>query len=138
MTPVREQKYRKEYGSDLAEIAGGDLESARALFLSQKGRKENVLYLCQQALEKGLKGLLCALDEPIPHTHDLVFLSDRVGRCKKIPFDYDLRLLNDFAAIRRYEKGFLELTNDDLDEVLKLSDQVLQWLTTEIRDLLKT
>jgi hypothetical protein len=31
MTPIKEQKYRKEYGSDLADIAEGDLESARVV-----------------------------------------------------------------------------------------------------------
>ncbi len=76
---MKEQRFRKEYATELIEIAFGDLESARGLVVAKMGRKENILYFAQQSIEKAFKAVLCALEKPIPITHDLVFLLDRLA-----------------------------------------------------------
>lgn len=86
----------------------------------------DILFLVQQSIEKALKALICFAGRPIPLTHDLLFLEDRLDDKSKIPGNYDLGQLNDFAAIRRYERGFFDLDDSDIAAVIKVGEQIHQ------------
>ncbi|MCA2958845.1 MAG: HEPN domain-containing protein [Silvanigrellales bacterium] len=62
-----ERRYRPEYAYELVEIAQGDLDSAEALAAAARGRRENVLYLSHQVVEKCLKALICHGGQPVTH-----------------------------------------------------------------------
>ncbi len=133
MTRIRDQLYRPEYAIELIEIATGDLESAVVLSQSQLGRRENICFLSQQVIEKSLKAVLCSAGKNIPHTHDLLIIADRLLHVHKVPEEYDIALLNDFAAIRRYERGFVDLDAEDIAMVLKSADHILNWAISIVK-----
>ncbi len=56
-------------------IAKGDLQSAEILLASaSSGRKENILYMIQQSVEKALKSVLIWKGVSFPMVHDLGIL----------------------------------------------------------------
>ena len=70
MTQNQKRLFEKEYAQELFRIAKGDLESAVTL-KSGPGRKENIVYMCQQAVEKSIKSVLVHHQIAFPLIHDL-------------------------------------------------------------------
>lgn len=65
MTSNKNILFKIEYASKLLFIAKGDLSTAKALIDSANpGRRENILYMIQQAVEKALKTVLLILLRP--------------------------------------------------------------------------
>lgn len=58
MTKTR--KFRPDYALELLSVATGDLDSAQLLAAGKVKRKENILFHCQQVVEKALKATHCA------------------------------------------------------------------------------
>lgn len=127
MTPIQERVYKKPYAVELLKIARGDLRSAETLRAHDPGRPENICYHAEQALEKSLKAALCAANLPIPLTHDLGTLLERIPKEWSIPISTDITELTQYATVRRYEEGTLELTDDDFDAIFILAKDVLTW-----------
>jgi HEPN domain-containing protein len=76
-----------------------DLETAAAMFKS--GRWIYVLFCCQQALEKLVKGLyLLYLDDNIPKIHNINSIFDRFS--DKITADIDERWRNLFDRLTNF------------------------------------
>lgn len=121
------KKYKKEYSFSLWRIAEGDLESAKLLAQSTKGRPENIIYLVQQSVEKCLKAVQCFKTQEILHTHDLTSLIQMLPESEQPPEAHRLGSLTQYATIRRYEEGFEELTKNDLDLTLEVGSKVLEW-----------
>lgn len=126
MSPAS-QKYKKEYAKELIKIAYGDYGSARSLSINNEGRIENAVYLCEQAIEKSLKAVLCHLNQPIVHTHDLDVLVTLLPLTHKPPEAHRLGVLSQYATIRRYEEGSEEIGSDDIRLTLELGKKVLEW-----------
>ncbi len=66
MSPSKQERiFKKEYAQELIKIANGDLGSAKILFQhfsDESSRAENTFFFCQQAIQKCLKAVLCALN----------------------------------------------------------------------------
>ena len=127
MSPKKDRMYKAEYAKVLISIANGDLDSAEILRAGLKGRQENTCYLAEQCIEKSLKSLLVHFNMPVPLTHDLGLISERLSTRVKLPTDVDLSQFNEFATTRRYEEGALVLDDDDLDAAISLAKEILEW-----------
>lgn len=127
------RKYKKAYSFELLKIAEGDLNSAKALSAAKIGRPENILYLAQQAVEKTLKATLCFLEQPILHTHDLDVLVTLLSLVNSQPPEaHLLGTLTQYASNRRYEEGSEELSHEDFDACIKISENTINWAKTII------
>ena len=127
LVPRSERRFKQEYASTLLSIAQGDLESAEVLLSSTKGRKENIGYLVSQVLEKSLKAVIVHLKLPVPLSHDLGLLSERVHQHLPMEIFSDLSSFTEFATFRRYESSSLILEQKDLDASIEVAKQVLEW-----------
>jgi len=124
------RKFKKEYAHELLSIAEGDFGSATALFQSKLGRSENILYHCQQSIEKILKAVICFNNKPIHITHDLEVLASMVedlNASESLPHAHSIGSLNQYATIRRYEEGLEELSHDDFKRCLDINVEILNW-----------
>lgn len=125
---ARTVKYKKEYAPELLRIARGDLESAAGLAKLASGRKETVVYLVQQAIEKCLKAMSCHLELPVLHTHDLEALVAVLPDSRKPPHAHQLGSLTEFATVRRYLEGYQILENEDVQSALELGEAIVTWV----------
>lgn len=129
-----ERIYPKTYSLELLRIAEGDLESAKSL-QHATGRKENIVYMAQQSVEKSLKAVLCFNERSIPFIHDIGAL---VGLLTAIdetpPGGFDLADLTPFASIRRYQEGSAELDKDDIAGAIQMAVDVLKWAKGAIHE----
>ncbi|MCK4306272.1 MAG: HEPN domain-containing protein [Candidatus Eisenbacteria sp.] len=87
--------------------AESDLADASRTIASD-GPYDTACFHCQQAVEKGLKGLLAFLDQSIPHTHDLEELQRLcLNVAPDLPLaDFDLVTLSGYAVEMRYDFDF--------------------------------
>lgn len=124
-----ERLFDKDYARTLLEIAAEDLDSARGLHQSGMGRKENIVYLAQQAIGKAIKAVLCHSGIAVPLVHDLGALIAKLPANEAPPHGYDLLRFNDFAGILRYERGHSKLSREDLESALAAGQDVVTWAT---------
>jgi HEPN domain-containing protein len=132
MSPKKERTFKKSYAAELLRIAAGDVESAEVLMQSQKGRPENVCYHAEQCVEKALKALLVHLEKPVPISHDLGTICERVNQYLPIEVHADLTLYNEFATTRRYEESDMILEPEDLKAAVDVARQVLAWVLATV------
>jgi HEPN domain-containing protein len=131
MTPLS-KKYDPSYALVLIRIARGEVDTARTLLegvkRNQPVRPEVVGFLAQQAIEKGLKAVLCHRGLPLPLSHDLSALAAALPNdVARPPHETILSALNEFATIRRYEEGYEILSWKELEEAVQLAHILLQW-----------
>jgi HEPN domain-containing protein len=131
MTPQKQERlFRKEYSVELLAIAKDDFRTAQFLFRGFKSaeiRAENLFYACQQSIEKALKSVLCHYEIPIPLVHDLGILVAKLPAISNPQFGYEIDSLSEFAGVRRYELGKVDLSVEEAEEVLQLNEFVLNW-----------
>ncbi len=133
---VKDKRFKKEFSRELFSIAKNDLQAARTLDADSLVRKETAMLMIQQSIEKALKALLCHYEVPVPQSHDLSLLIDRIQSAAiAIPHliaatDFDE--LTPFATLRRYEDGHFEITQDDMAAALSLTQSVMDWVCGEI------
>lgn len=132
MSP-KDRIYKREYASELLRVAQNDLLAAKALRQHQEIRGETVLLMVQQAIEKGLKSVLCQLGKSVPMTHDLYGIVERLGKDHVPPFSEQLEELTPYATIRRYEEGRFEITEEDTSNSLLIADAVLSWCEEQLK-----
>src|SRR5206468_10361494 len=84
--------------------AEDDYAAAGELHASKKRLPDQVCFHCQQSAEKHLKALLEELHQPIPKTHDLELLLNRLLAVHPTlrPLRRGLLFLADFAVDARY------------------------------------
>lgn len=127
VTPIKTQKYKKEYGVELLRIAEGDSDSAAALRETHKGRKENVGYLAQQSIEKSIKAVLCFVEVPLPHTHELAALIPLIDSSLNCPYGLEISDLSQFATIKRYMEGNYEIDDEEIGASIEVAENLLSW-----------
>jgi HEPN domain-containing protein len=119
------------------EIAQYDLDTADAMFAGS--RWLYVVFMCQQAIEKLVKGLYTFyLDDIPPRTHNIVWLAGKLGVKLPAPVSDEYNAL--FAALTKYYIGdrypdFIRklgasIDNAEAERVLKKSKEVFAWLQT--------
>jgi HEPN domain-containing protein len=134
MTPrPQEHLFDKQYALELLKIAEGDLLSAQALNESPKGRRENICFLAQQAIEKSLKAVLVWLQIPFPLVHDAGVLVAKMPAPLTPPLGYDLSVLTSYATVRRYEESRSALKPESIKAVLEAGQSVLDWAKSQCK-----
>ena len=132
MTP-QSKKYERSYAAELMRIAWGDFSGARDLFAAKTKRAENIYLLAQQALEKGLKAVLCSNGHPVPFVHDIgIVVAMLQGAQVPPPFGFDLNDLTQYATIRRYLEGKEEYDEEEIVAVLSAVEEALNWCDLNI------
>jgi HEPN domain-containing protein len=127
-----EEKY--EYWLDIAEY---DLESAKSMFTG--GRRLYVVFMCQQAIEKLIKGLyILYIDDNVPRTHDI----SEIFKCfeNKLPIAVSEKKYNLFDILsghylnNRYpeyrKKLSSQLDETKAKEILTQTEEEFKWLLT--------
>jgi HEPN domain-containing protein len=120
------------------EHAQYDLESADAMYKS--GRWVYVVFMCQQALEKLIKGLyLLYVDDNIPRIHNINAVFSRFSNKLSEPLSDDYRALFDKLSLYyletrypEYKSNLNDITNMDTASLLLLKTrEAYQWLLTQ-------
>lgn len=132
MSP-KDRIYKKEYAKELLSVAENDILAAIALSQHSEVRGETVLLMVQQGIEKGLKSVLCYSGLPIPMTHDLYGIVQRLGTNYHPPYADQLEELTPYATIRRYEEGRFEITVEDIKHSVAMAESILKWCKQVIK-----
>ncbi|MGZ3745574.1 MAG: HEPN domain-containing protein [Pseudobdellovibrionaceae bacterium] len=133
MSPkLQEKLFLPEYAHELLEIAEGDLNTAIAIKDNPIARMENVFYMIQQCIEKGLKAVLVGRNIPVPLVHDLGVLMAKLPSDLTPPYGYELNDLNQYASIRRYELGSFQFTSEEMELVIEKGRIMLDWCKRSI------
>lgn len=104
-----------------------DLDSAEVL-AAHGGHADTICFLCQQSVEKVLKGLLAAAGSAPPKIHDLVALRARLGEAAATPgvADEDIAFLSSCYLASRYPTLERERrTWEDAERSLRIARAVL-------------
>lgn len=106
--------------------ARADLEAARLLAQHDDQDDGVVGFHAQQACEKALKSVLAITAQPIPRTHDLEALRERLdGGGIRVPDALaGMAWLTAWAVLMRYEEVDLPL---DRVAAVELADAVIAW-----------
>jgi HEPN domain-containing protein len=91
---------------------------------------EDLCFQAQQAVEKGLKGLLIFYKVEPEKTHNLYSLLQEVEKHTEIDNDIKqvLKLYN-YAVQTRYPGDFVEVTKDEYEQSIKIAENCLMWIT---------
>jgi HEPN domain-containing protein len=119
------------------DIAQYDLDTAEAMF--QSGRWLYVVFMCQQAIEKLVKGLyLLYIDDTVPRTHSINNLLLRFAdKLPELVSDERYQLferLSNYYLESRYPEYIVKLSgmtdSDTAKSMLDQSREAFQWLLT--------
>ncbi len=117
------------------DIAIYDLETAHANFSA--GRYAYVAFMCEQAIEKLIKGLICFYcEDEIPRVHNLVYLlaklpKEVVGNVESDTIDLLNRLSSYYLQGRypSYKEKISEMVDaKEAEHLLNKSKEVFSWL----------
>ena len=126
-----EEKY--EYWLDIAEY---DLETANIMFVG--GRWLYVVFMCQQAIEKLVKGLyILYVDDDVPRLHNindiLSRFSDKLPSISEEKYNFFDRLTRYYLNNRYPEyiqKLSMQTKQPEAKEVLEIAKEEFNWLLT--------
>jgi HEPN domain-containing protein len=124
--------YERGYAAELMRVAIADLDSAEVLFRGGARRTENIFLMAQQALEKGLKSILCAYGLPVPNSHEISLLRDRLPEELDPPFGQEFNSLSEFATIRRYLEGREQKDNEVVRGALDNIRAAVMWCESAV------
>ena len=127
-----ERIFKRSYAVELIRIAANDFVTAEVLSRHAEVRRETVLLHCQQTIEKALKSVICAKGDPVPFTHEIVLLVDRLAEDPP-PGGYALHDLSPYASLMRYEEGKFEITDEDIAHMMETSRKVLEWARERVK-----
>lgn len=130
---TKNQKYKKSYAPVLLRIAGEDFETLEIIYRAKGGRKENVCFMAQQVTEKCLKALLVFSNVPVPFTHSIELLLSHLDPQFHPPLSTSLDALTEYATIRRYEEGYAELDEADLNAAYESARSTLEFCKSCIK-----
>lgn len=96
--------------------SSADLQTARReIVVTEATNYDIVCFLSQQSIEKGLKALLILHNQPVVHSHDLVYLTSKLLQIYPFLTELrsDLRLLGSYAVEYRYPGSSATKANAD-------------------------
>lgn len=107
-----------------------------AQFLLRARKYLYVGFMCQQAVEKTLKGIICQeLDVTPPRTHNLISLADLIDARIDEPQRHLLATLTDYYLNNRYPdvKAALskKMTQTVARKMLSATEMLIQWFTEQ-------
>ena len=96
---------------------------------------EDLCYQSQQAVEKGLKGLLIYYNVEPEFTHDIGILLNEIERFIKIPENIKEAInLTKYAVITRYPGEYDKITKEKYEEGVKIAQDCLKWIEKTIKE----
>jgi len=96
---------------------------------------EDLCYQSQQAVEKGLKGLLIYYNIEPDFTHNIGMLLDELARFILIPEHIkEANNLTKYAVITRYPGEYEEITKEKHEESIKIAHDCLEWIEKTIKE----
>jgi len=121
---------------DWVERARYDLETAKAMLAA--GRYLYVLFCCQQAVEKAIKGIIALRSgEMPPRLHNLMRLAEKAELEVDEPTAERLRALTAYYVQTRYPEEIRKLSagvdRPLAEEAIRQTEELLQWLSTSMR-----
>ncbi|MCL2170996.1 MAG: HEPN domain-containing protein [Defluviitaleaceae bacterium] len=114
-----------------------DLDAAQAML--ETGRWFYVLFMCQQSMEKLIKGFYgLYIDEFVPKTHNIEMLANRIENSSDISFSEDMyelfRSLSKYYLADRYpdfSNGINTSANKhEAESIFRKTKEVFAWLLT--------
>ena len=128
---------RKEKFDHWKSYAERDLDAAQAMF--ETGRWFYVLFMCQQAVEKLIKGVYnLYVGDDVPRTHNIEMLANRIEDNADIAFNEEkyrlFRMLSKYYLADRYpdfisDAGAL-VEGKEAERLLLETREVFTWLLT--------
>jgi len=105
------------------EKADHDLGTAEVTYLYIPKYRDTIVFHCQQAVEKYLKGYLFFLDIPFKRHHSLNYLLSLISQKDEISNDLfdQASALEDFAVDIKYPDTTIELSEEDIHQAVKVS-----------------
>lgn len=92
------------------------------------GLLEVPCFHAQQAAEKAIEAVLVALQLPIPRSHNLKTLLERLPPSVDVPDDVeDAVILSDYAVATRYPSEFEPVTEDEYRDAIENAQRVVAW-----------
>ncbi len=96
--------------------------------------REMLCFHAQQAAEKAIKAVLIKENIDFPRTHNLRILLDKIPPEINLPTAMeDAAILTDYAVSARYPGDLEDVTEEEYEEALILSQLVLDWAKRIIR-----
>ena len=126
MSPT-ERIFKKDYTFQLVRLAENDVVTAKALVKSAGIRPENILIHIEQTIEKAIKAVICFAGLPVPLSHDILAILQKLPQDDLPPGGYTLHDLTPFATVRRYVEGVDLIQPEEVEKALKLAGEVLEW-----------
>jgi len=116
--------------------AQSDLNLAKLGRENDSVLSEQICFHAQQAVEKSLKALLLFLKIDFPLTHDLEELVDIIKLTDiSVPSFFNKSgTLTPYAVETRYPGLWGEITKNDVDNAISLSEQIMSWVKAYISD----
>jgi len=106
-----------------------DLKFARLGKENQDILNQQICFHAQQAAEKAFKAILLFHKVDFPLTHDIEELMDICGKVGiSLPPDFsDTGILTPYAVETRYPGYWEEITEGEVEEAIKLAEEVVDW-----------
>ncbi|MCL1932124.1 MAG: HEPN domain-containing protein [Treponema sp.] len=96
---------------------------------------EDLCYQAQQAVEKGLKGLLIYYEVEPEFTHNIRILLDGLEKFTIIPENIkEATNLTKYAVITRYPGEYDEITKEGYEKSVKIAKDCLEWIEKTIKE----
>jgi len=114
-----------------------DLDAAGVMF--ESGRWFYVVFMCQQSMEKLVKGLYTQfIDEAVPRTHNITALMERFEDrlLSVIPSEYNrlMKTLSAYYVSERYpdyiSKAGEQINKDEASAIFRQTKEAFAWLLT--------
>ncbi len=108
-----------------------DLEIAKDLF--KACRYNYSMFMCQQSIEKFLKGVIIIItDDHPPYVHDLVRLAQATRSEISSKIETDLRLITGFYIKSRYKADRFDSTifnKNSAQNTINKTEEIIKWFT---------
>lgn len=124
---TKSQKYKRSYAAVLLRIAAEDFTTLEIIYGAKSGRLENICFIAQQVVEKCLKALLVDSGIPVPFTHSIELLISKLDPSLLPPLASSLDALTEYATVRRYEEGYVQLEDEDLSAAFEAARSTLDY-----------
>lgn len=100
------------------------------------GLLEVPCFHAQQAAEKAIKAVLVAAQLPIPRTHNLKTLLERLPASVDVPEEVEgAAILTDYAVETRYPSDIEPVTEEECRDAVENAQRVVKWAEGMVRRL---
>lgn len=129
------QKNNKKLAKEWFDIADNELGFAKAGLERLNAFYPQICFLCQQTVEKYLKGFLVYSRRKFPKTHDLPQL---LKLCAKIDKDFlkflgEIDILDQYYLVSRYPLEYPPASKEEAKEALKIATSIVNFVRLKLK-----